>query len=202
MRIANGCAMRSFPEPCDRVAGHSLIEAMVVVAVIAIVLSIAVPSYAAMTARARLRSAADHLRSDLGEARTQALQRGQPVYLSFTRSSDGTTWCWGMSLQSGCDCTQQDESSSRYCYLDLDATRSPMRRLSRVVDGTRYPQVRLDALPFGGSLRLSPVRPETLAGNASFSAGGLSLRLVASRSGRLRLCSPKGAQYLAGMPTC
>jgi type IV fimbrial biogenesis protein FimT len=202
MRIANGCAMRSFPESYDRVAGYSLIEAMVIVAVIAIVLSIAIPSYAAMTARTRLRAAADHLRSDLSEARTQALQRGQPVYLSFSRSADGATWCWGMSLQSGCDCTQQDESSSRYCYLDIDAARSPPRRLSRVVDSRRYAQVRLDALPFGGVLRLSPVRPETLAGNASFSARGQSLRLVASRSGRLRLCSPRGTQYLAGVPTC
>lgn len=184
------------------IAGYTLIEAMVVIAVLAIVLAIAIPSYSATTSRARLRAAVDHLRSDLSEARTQALQRGQPVYVNFWRSADGAQWCWSLSLQTGCDCMQRDESSNRYCYLDIDTMRVPAVRLTRTVINTRYPQVKLDALPFGGSLRLSHVRPETLAGNASFSARELSLRLVASRSGRLRLCSPRGAQYWPGMPTC
>jgi type IV fimbrial biogenesis protein FimT len=187
--------------PKKIIAGHSLVEAMIVVAVLAIVLSMAIPSYVAMTSRARLRAVADHLRSDVSEARTQALQRGQPVYVSFGRSADGAQWCWALSVQPGCDC-MQPASSNRYCYLAVDASRVPAVHLTRAASSLRYPQVKLDALPFGGSLRLSHVRPETLAGNASFSTRGQSLRLVASRSGRLRLCSPRGTSYLAGMPTC
>eukprot|EP00456_Euglypha_rotunda_P051346 TRINITY_DN41492_c0_g1_i1.p1 TRINITY_DN41492_c0_g1~~TRINITY_DN41492_c0_g1_i1.p1 ORF type:complete len:157 (-),score=28.24 TRINITY_DN41492_c0_g1_i1:10-423(-) len=107
------------------IAGYSLVEAMIVVAVMAVVLSMAIPSYSAMSARTRLRTAADHLRSDLSEARTQALQRGQPVYVSFWRSANGEQWCWALSSQAGCDCMQKDTGSNRYCYLDVDRARIP-----------------------------------------------------------------------------
>lgn len=182
--------------------GYTLLEALIVIAVLALLTAASLPSFRGAGQRASLKSAADRLRSDMAEARTAARERGLPVYLSFYRSSDGALWCWGLSLGSGCDCRVDDTASPALCFLERDA--DSLAPLPRVVRSDEYRRVSLLALPFGGSLRFSAVRADLAAGNASFGAAdsGETLRVVASSLGRLRLCSPAGTQAVPGLPPC
>lgn len=81
--------------------GFTLLEAVFVVAVLAIILSAAVPSYANYLARQRLRHVAELLELDLRRARTLSVDQGRNIYVNF---QSGPQWCWGASSQATCDC--------------------------------------------------------------------------------------------------
>lgn len=85
--------------PGDR--GFTLIEVVFVMAVLAIILSAAVPSYASYLARQRLRHVAELLELDLRRARSLSVDEGRNIYVSF---NSGPQWCWGASRTAPCDC--------------------------------------------------------------------------------------------------
>ncbi len=178
-------------------SGYSLIEALVVVVVLAILLTASLPSFGPTATRAHLRGAADHLRGDLLEARSAALQRGAAVYLVFWRSTDGRAWCWGLHTQADCDCRLSASAPGNVCRLAADTP-------AQTTSSSDYRGISLDALPFGGALRLSAVRADLVAGNVSFSVApsGPMAKVVVSALGRVRLCSPAGARALGGMAAC
>lgn len=68
--------------------GFTLIEMMVVAAILGIIASIAIPSYTDMIAEQRVRSAASELLSDLVLARVEAIKQQRRVVVMRT----GTTW--------------------------------------------------------------------------------------------------------------
>lgn len=180
--------------------GHTLLETMIVVAILGVLLALSLPSFFALTTSSTLKSAADRLRSDMGEARAAARERAQPVYLSLIRDGDGASWCWGLALKPSCDCRLDDRNASAFCFIDRDA----LGALPRVVRSGDYRGVSIESMSFGSGLRFSPVRPDLVAGNVSFSAAGSGqlVRVVVSSLGRLRLCSPAGARAMQGLPTC
>lgn len=182
--------------------GYTLLEAMIVVAILGVLLAASLPSFSELGTTSILKSAADRLRSDMGEARSTARERAQPVYLSLVRDSAGTSWCWGLSLKTSCDCRLDDRNASAFCFIDRDAqTALP---LPRVVRSSEYRGISLEPSSLASSLRFSPVRPDLVAGNIAFSVGGSgqTLRVVISSLGRLRLCSPAGSRAVPGQPAC
>lgn len=70
--------------------GFTLIEAMVTVAILAILAGLAGPSIESMMARFRARTGADAIMSGLQLARSEALRRNQPV--RFTLDSGSAGW--------------------------------------------------------------------------------------------------------------
>ena len=81
--------------------GFTLLEVAFVMAVLAIILAVAVPSYASYLARQRLRHVAGLLELDLRRARTLSVDEGRNIYVSF---NSGAQWCWGLSRQTACSC--------------------------------------------------------------------------------------------------
>ena len=75
-----------------RTSGFTLLEAVFTMAVLAIILAAAVPSYSHYLARQRLRHVAELLEQDLRHARTLSVEEGRSVYMSF---QSGRQWCWG-----------------------------------------------------------------------------------------------------------
>lgn len=81
--------------------GLTLIELMIALAMIAVLMSLAVPSFNTYLQRNRLKAVALGLDADLREARHEAVRRGRPVRVSFHA---GPEWCYALTLEPGCDC--------------------------------------------------------------------------------------------------
>ena len=77
----------------SRMRGFSLIELMVAVAVLAIGLMVAIPSFNDFRQRSALRGAADQVVSFWANARFEALKRNQRIKVGLYR--DGTSFCLG-----------------------------------------------------------------------------------------------------------
>lgn len=73
-----------------RQSGFTLVEVMVTVILIAILASLAAPSFQSTVARFRVRTAAESLMSGLQLARSEALRRNQPV--RFTLGARAGNW--------------------------------------------------------------------------------------------------------------
>jgi type IV fimbrial biogenesis protein FimT len=81
--------------------GLTLLELMIALAMLAVVASLALPSFGAAAERARLKDSAETLAADLAEARFEAASRGQPLYVAYHAGGD---WCWSVATAPGCPC--------------------------------------------------------------------------------------------------
>lgn len=71
--------------------GVSLIESLVVIALVALLASLAGPGFVALLEQWRVHQASDHLQSTLSFARTEALKRGGDVVIAKTGNGNGCT---------------------------------------------------------------------------------------------------------------
>jgi type IV fimbrial biogenesis protein FimT len=92
-------AGRASPQPRRPEPGFTIIELMVVVALVAVMLTIAIPSFRNLTQRNRVSGEINLMIGDLEFARAEALQRGVPV--SICPSSNGTACLGTNTWQSG-----------------------------------------------------------------------------------------------------
>lgn len=95
--------MQRHPVPARPARGFTLIETMVVIALLVIVASLAAPSMQSVVAKQRLRSATYDLVSDLTLARSEAVRRAG--YVSVEPGSADWTQGWSVKF------TQSDGSS-------------------------------------------------------------------------------------------
>jgi type IV fimbrial biogenesis protein FimT len=162
-----------------KVRGLTLIELMVTLGLLAVLASLALPSFGAHLTRQRLKAAAEALAADLAEARLLAAQRGSPLHVHFDAGAD---WCWTVATASGCGCAGAQPA----CLL-------------KTVAGRDHPGV---ALVQGHDALFDPASGTAVGqGSAELrTARGERLRVELSRLGRARICSP-GAS-LAAYPAC
>ena len=176
-------------------AGYTLVELLTTLALALVIVMGAVPSFASMIDRARLRNVAERLRADVAVARAEAMRRSRTVVLSFRRSDDGSQWCYGLTLARSCDCTF--ESGPEACELDAG--------ISTRVSSTPTRGVRSTSPPFalsGGRLVISGARPTLAAGSARFASAHGAAEVRVASSGRVRLCSPSGELHLTTLDPC
>lgn len=81
--------MFEYPSPLRTRQGVTLIELMVSLAVLAILLMAAIPSFIELRQRSALRGAADQIASFWGDARFEALRRNTLVKFSFQTNAAG-----------------------------------------------------------------------------------------------------------------
>ncbi len=190
--------------------GFTLIELMVVVAVLIILAVLAFPSLRDMVQRFRVKGAADAAIALVGEARTGAVKSGRDVNVSLTGS--GAVWCIGANaspdpstpgnpyaaLGTGdtCDCT-----SASACTIGVD-------RL--VVDGGDHPGVAISnasAVVIDGKLGLqraaNATSVPTTTNLATFASpnGTYFLQVQISPGGMPSACVPSGPS-IPGYSAC
>jgi len=147
--------------------GFTLLEVCLVAALMGIVMSVAIPSYAHFLARQQLRLAADTLALQLRQAREYSVSAGVPTFVSYRT---GKAWCWGVGSGVPCDCNRGD--------CAMGSARS-----------SQYPAVQLDGAvdvaferQLGRALQFGAARMST--------AKGQRLRVEVNALGRTQICGP------------
>jgi type IV fimbrial biogenesis protein FimT len=159
-----------------RSRGLTLLEMMVALAIVAVLTTLALPSFGSMMSRQRLKAAAEQMAVDLAELRQQAVQRQQPMHLQL---SGGAQWCYALAVASGCDC------------------RVPQACQLKTVRAQDHPGVEL--LP-GQDLRVDPHGAAGPGGALLQGSDGARLRVSLSPLGRPKVCAAQTA--VPGFAAC
>jgi len=163
-------------------------EILVVLVVITILVAIAMPSFADMINRERLKAAAQHAVDDLRLARSLALSQNKQVFVAF--SAGAPQWCYGLDDEAPCNCRVSND-----CTIDGKETTATQEDFSHIS---------MPKANFAGGVHYTafdPVRGtpnDNGARNGSIwfqSPNGEQISLVLSVPGRIRLCSPTIAGY-------
>jgi type IV fimbrial biogenesis protein FimT len=165
-----------------RSAGFSLIELMIGIAIMAIVVSLAMPSYSAWIQNTRIRTAAESIQNGLQVARAEAVRRNARVQFAFGVNSAWTVGCVTV-VEPDCPAVIQSRTASEGSSADITVATS-------------------DAGPFvfsGLGAMVSPV-PAAANGfvsiNVDVSTAVLSaaesreLRVMVGIGGSTRMCDP------------
>ncbi len=172
--------------------GFTLVELMVALAVTAIVLTMAVPSFTSLLERSRLKAAANAMYDDIRFARTVAIKNNKDIYISFTT---GDNWCYGLSDNGVCNC-----GTASSCQVE---------GVDRVLSGSDFSGITLPtssvAIAGGTSFVFEPRRgiAQDSAGvwrNGALSlasASGESIQTAVSIVGRVSQCSSSVGGYPA-----
>jgi type IV fimbrial biogenesis protein FimT len=174
--------------PRRRQPGFSLVEALIPIAVAAVLLGSALPSLQTMTLRRQLEGAAAQLETDLQLARASAVSANQVLRMDFFGGDAGS----GYVLHDGeaGDCAVAADGTpvcatgiTPWRVMLLDA-QHPVR-LGANVRAIAFDPVKGTITPTATMRLQSPIG---------------SLRLVINVMGRIRSCSPDSA--LPGQPAC
>lgn len=156
--------------------GLTLLETMVALAIVALLMSLALPSFGSMMSRHRLKAAAEQMAMDLAELRMLATQRNRTLHVSVAA---GPQWCYALAVAQGCDC------------------RVPQGCQLKTVRAKDHPGV---TLLEGQELHIDP-RPGPSGGSALLQGSdGARLRVGLSPLGRPRVCAPAAA--VPGFAAC
>ena len=185
-------------------SGFTLVELMVTLAVLAIVLVAAVPSFVDFFDKSRVRGAADNVISVVSNARAESVKTDLDVNIAFTGS--GTAWCVGAN-----SATPPSGGNEAGAAAACDCTVATECRVSGVrsaIDVGAAPGVSIGTLPaaliFDSKLGVvSPlgVRAVTLTSPR----GKYDIKVEINALGQARLCTPitpTPKPVIAGIPAC
>jgi len=86
---------RDLARATSRSAGFTLVELLIVIAVVAVILTLAAPSFRDFILVQRLKGTSAQLSTDFQYARSEAIARSRPVFVSFKLATTSSpVWCY------------------------------------------------------------------------------------------------------------
>lgn len=194
--------------------GFSLVELMITIAVLAIFVAIAAPTFEDLRERSAVRGASEGFVGLLAQARFESARRNQPVSVAIAR--DGDNWCAGAVLgaATGCDCFAKNPAAPTYCALgQFPAQDNNDARSGRdqAIEGNRRTRLLADPDFNGdGVLTFDPklgmltdiADAGTIVLRSPSNAYDFRLAMTISPAGRTWSCVPAGARPLPGYKAC
>ena len=176
-----------------RARGFTLIEMLVAMAIAAIVLTVAVPSFSDYMNKKRVEGVASELSTDIQFARSEAVARNVAVRITFG------TGCWVVHTvgSTATSCTQAAGAT-----LGTGATQLKDVQLATNLDASLSPNNSLTYIAFDAvrAMATSNGSGTTHSVNVASSAGSWQLRAAVSSVGRVQLCSPNSS--MTGYAAC
>ena len=170
-------------------AGVTLVETAAVTAVVAVITSVAVPSFEQALQRRHLEGAAAQLETDIHYTRSLAVARNLPLRISFDNSAGASCYVIHTGAAQQCSCAAD---GSAVCQGGAVAERS-----------VRFaPTAAVSLRSNSRSVLFDPVRgTSTPTATVQLQAGnGMAIHQVVNIMGRVRSCSP--APALSGYARC
>jgi len=188
----------------SKLKGFTLIELLVAIGVLAIITSLALPSYRTIIEKRQVTSGAEQLAAFMSAAQMDAVKHSQNLTVTYDRT-DSDTWCIGTTLgTTACDCGVTDPATAD-CVIDDQV---------RIISGSNlnYPGIMAD-MDGDGSFVFDPARG-LIHDDSSLSDydeaelvllsddNNYSLKVQITATGRVKICSDGGDKKVPGYQTC
>lgn len=189
--------------------GFTLIELMIGVGVLAIIMSLALPSYRSIIEKRQVTRGAEQLGAFLSAVQMEAVKRSENITVRYTMT-DSATWCIGIASGTvKCDCTDTDIATADCKISGEDQV--------RVINGDSlsYPGIMDDMsdLSNDGYFVFDPARGLVYADDDLLNYDSAELKLLSdnetyalnvqiSQTGRIKLCSDSSAKQVPGYDVC
>ena len=191
-------------------SGFSLIELMVVIAIVAVLASLAIPSFQGLIASSNLTSTTNDLIATLARAKSDAIRRGKRVTVCM--SANGTACTTTGDWSQGWIMFDDNVNSSSSAAVDIDGT-APDDRITQVspaVNGNLTVKAKSDASYFSytadGQVKLmnggagaSTIR--ICSNSSALTDDTRSRSLVINFVGRVNVVKPTGIGAACPVPT-
>jgi len=175
-----------------RSAGVTLTELLVVVAIIAIVAAVSLPTFRDSLHKARLKRAVEDIRGLIFQARVEGPIRDSNMSIVI----DPAAWCLGFSAVPGCDC--RIETGAGACVIEVAG-----EQITQRVSGAAFPGVAITSSFPGNTTTINRLRGTlSPAGKITVVSGAWKVDVRVSLYGRLRVCTPEDAGPIAGYGRC
>lgn len=169
--------------------GFTLIEVLVVVAIIAILLSVAAPNLVAFQRNSELRASASEFLAAVQAARVEAMKRGVDTYMV---PASGGSWANGWIVFADTDLDQALNTATDTVVMQTGAIASKTAVVTGLADASAFADGSSSYIRFNGG-GFSMAKDNTFrSGAIEFSVTGSTekRRVVLNNVGRARLCDP------------
>lgn len=197
--------------------GFTLVELLITVAVSAIALALAVPSWENAVQKRQVTSAAEEIASFLAFTQGQAIKSNQEITVTVKRNSAGTAWCVG-----AIDETAKEANGLDHCECDVadgDTAQCAVGGQVMRVSQAGFEKFTMNGSQVAGSENLDfnfnfdPVRGLKIADDGTVdsntheitlasSNGHWSLQVDVAVTGRVNICNPDTSKKVPGFDSC